>query len=238
VDSSGSSRTAERGDDVLTAAAQGGELHGGPGDDRLSSPNTLRPTVLDGGGGRDELRGGRWASDTLLDGDLDGASGSAGPGPDLMDGGDGIGRDTVSYLRRRAPVFVDIAASDHAGERGEGDIVRHVESIVGGQGDDRLAGDDRWNVIDGRGGRDVLIGRGEGDYFKNGRGPISCGGGTDYVTAPRAADSLRPDCELILPRNGGGNPAYPTRLRGGALRYPVRCPPARRSLSSFRARGA
>ena len=42
--------------------------------------------VLDGGGGRDEMRGG-FGFETFLDGDLDGAIGKDASGSDVIDGG-------------------------------------------------------------------------------------------------------------------------------------------------------
>ena len=223
------------GNDVLFAPEGGGELYGGPGDDRLFSVGSS--TVLNGGGGRDELRGG-FGNDTLSDGDLDGASGDGAPGPDVIDGGRG-GDDTVSYRARTAPVFVNLATSAPAGARGERDVVRNVESIVGGQGDDRLAGDDQPNDIDGQGGRDTLIGRGSDDIFRNGRGPISCGDGDfDLVIAPRTADYLKPGCETIAPLDGPGYPAYPTRVRARAVRYPIRCPLSEEELLRSRCSGS
>ena len=199
-----------------------GELRGGPGDDKLYSTGFAVRAVLDGGGGRDEMRGG-FGFETFVDGDLDGAIGEGAPGPDVIDGG--RGSDTISYKRRTASVFVDLTASASAGARGERDIVRNVESIVGGRGDDRLAGDSGRNEIDGQGGRDTLIGRGGDDSFRNGHGSISCGEGLfDLVLGPRSADYLKPGCETVAEPEGSGFPAYPTRIGARAVRYRVHCP--------------
>ena len=226
------------GNDVLSAPEGGGALEGGPGDDRLLGGQVVGYSiVLNGGGGRDELRGGS-GDDTLSDGDLDGASGDAAPGPDLIDGGRG-GDDTISYRGRTGPVFVDLATLAPAGARGERDTVRNVESIIGGQGDDRLAGDRRSNELDGRAGRDTLIGRGSDDVFRNARGPISCGEGDhDLVLSPRATDYLKPGCETIAPSNGEGFPAYPTRVRAGAVRYRIRCPLDEEEFFRYRCSGS
>jgi hypothetical protein len=214
------------GNDRLSGSGgSGGELRGGPGDDRLSSRTGLYDSAsLDGGGGRDVLRGGS-GTDTLSDGDLDGAVGDAAPGPDVLDGRGG--EDTVSYRQRTGPVSVDLADSEPDGAPGEGDELRSVQSIVGGQGDDRLAGDRRPNLIDGQGGRDVLAGRRGRDEFVNGRGPISCGAGDDLVLMPRSTDFLQPSCEKVTPQPPGfGEPgfaAYPTIGRAGQPSYRVHC---------------
>jgi hypothetical protein len=199
----------------------GGVLRGGPGDDRLFSRTGLYDAaVLDGGGGRDVLRGGL-GTDTVSDGDLDDAVGDAAPGSDVLDGGGG--EDTVSYRQRTVPVSVDIADSKADGARGEGDEVRNIESIVGGQGDDRLAGDGRPNLIDGQDGRDVLRGRGGGDDFVNGRGPIFCGAGDDLVRRPRPTDFLGRGCENVTLRFFGSFAAYPTIGRAGQPSYRIHC---------------
>ena len=166
---------------------------GGRGNDRLV-----------GGGGQDELRGGGGVDDLtggdgddrLIDGDADGAVGTAGPGPDRFDGG--AGTDTVSYAQRTAPVSADIAA----GEGADGDRFANVESLTGGRGDDRLAGDGLPNVLDGHRGQDQLSGRGGSDEFRGAGGPASCGEQEDTVIGGNSSrDRLEPDCEFIAPNN-------------------------------------
>jgi hypothetical protein len=213
------------GDDVLAVGWDGGELRGGPGDDRLVSIAAAASSVLDGGGGRDELHGGH-GDDTMSDGDLDGATGDAAPGPDVFDGGIS-GSDTISYERRTAPVSVDLARRAPQGARGEGDRVRRVRNVIGGAGDDRLSGDRESNELDGGGGRDTLAGRDNNDYFRNADGPISCGGGEDSIFDPVAADYARRGCETALRHpEGSGTTSlvYPERVRPRVVGYRVQCP--------------
>ena len=194
---------------------------GGSGDDVLDLRGGGAFGILDGGGGRDELYGG-FASDLLIDGDRDGATGDGGPGPDVLDGGGGFPGDAVSYHRRTRPVFVDLARDEAAGEAGEGDIIRGIESVVGGAAADRLAGTDEGgyegNYISGGGGRDRLVGRGGDDRF--GQPPImetasvqhplvdavatgsradkvSCGPGQDRTWYPTATTYVDPACEVL-----------------------------------------
>jgi hypothetical protein len=210
------------GDDQLTMLGSGGDglfgdiLNGGPGNDSLrgdQGQDTLR-----GGGGRDDLSGGA-GDDTMLDGDVDGATGDAAPGPDSFDGG--LGVDVVDYHRRVAPVVVDLAA----GKSGEGDYLTGVESVIGGRGNDRLAGDDGHNVLDGRRGRDQLIGRGGDDELQGAGGPVSCGRGRDtYVGGRNRRDFLQPDCEFLEPEADQSIGANPFAASSASVRFRLSCP--------------
>jgi Ca2+-binding RTX toxin-like protein len=212
---------AGEGNDVLSVPDPGGELHGGLGDDRLvSSTSTFYGAVLDGGGGRDELRGGA-GNETLSDGDLDDASTGSAPGPDVIDGG--YGEDTVTYAHRTAAVSVDLTAGK-AGAPGEDDVLSGVENIVGSPGRDRLAGDGIVNVIDGLAGRDVLVGRAGDDEFANGGGPISCGRGDDVIALPTFRDYLKPGCERVsVSFDQRDYFAYPSAVRSTSVQYRIHC---------------
>jgi hypothetical protein len=209
-------------DDTLIGAHAGGALRGGAGNDVLTSPTTPASygALLDGGGGRDELHGGE-GRETLIDGDLDGVVGELAPGPDVLDGGGG--RDIVSYTRRTAPLTVDLRGST-GGEPAEHDVLRNVEAVAGGRGDDRLAGDDGPNDLRGREGSDTLFGRGGDDFLFSGGASASCGDGTDYVVNPRAREYVRPGCETVYANSVPSYPAYPAPVGRRALRYVVQCP--------------
>ena len=148
----------------------------------------------------------------------------------------------VSYHQRRFPVRVDLRDARLDGKPGEGDVLVDVESIVGGRGADRLAGDHGTNTIDGGPGRDRLIGRGGDDFVWFGGGSTSCGPGADQVTRPyyydggyenligarpeRELEYLQPDCETV---DFGYSsfpplPAYPTHERSRPMSYRVSCP--------------
>ena len=181
------------GTDVLDAsgASTGAQLEGGDGDDRLTGGPA--PDRLTGGMGADDARGG--AGDDVLDegppteGDLArpvGPNGST--GDDRLDGG--AGRDTVSYIRRRAPIRVDLggtpapstptqpaAQPPTGGQQGERDVLAGVEDAVGGDGDDTLLGDGRRNELSGQAGRDSLSGFGGPDVLDGGLGRDSFDGG-------------------------------------------------------------
>jgi len=127
-----------------------GAADGGPGNDVLRGSSGRDGLI--GGGGIDELHGGGDV-DTLSDGDSEGATDGTGTDGDTFDGGDGV--DTVLYSGRALPVLADLRAGS-----AEGDVFRDVENLTGGDGDDRLAGDDGGNRVRGGDGDDELAGRG------------------------------------------------------------------------------
>jgi Ca2+-binding RTX toxin-like protein len=203
------------------------DASGGPGDDVLTG--SPAEDVLDGGGGTDVLTGGA-GGDTLSDGDRDGAAAGLAPDADQLDGGPGV--DTLSYRQRTRGVVVDLAGNDPVGEAGEGDVAPGFESITGGEGNDRLAGDRHANDIDGGGGSNRLIGRGGNDFLRRASGPeVLCGRGFDVVTRPRARTLIPAACDLLsirLPRGAvvdTGATIRPTPRRArGALGFRVSCP--------------
>lgn len=141
------------GDDVLTGAPEDRDpwpgllsIEGGGGDD-----------LLVGGDGDDVLRGG--PGDDLL---------IAGPGEDLLDGGEG--EDVVDLSAFPLGVDVDLAAGVARTGEGQRHVLREVEHVVGGAGDDVLRGNDRDNRLEGGPGDDVLIGRGGDDVLDGGPG--------------------------------------------------------------------
>jgi hypothetical protein len=208
------------------------QIFGGPGDDLLSAK--VR-SAIDGGSGRDTLLGSR-RSDNLYGGsgpDRLRAGGGrdillgdvklrlserldyAKPADDLLDGGEG--RDAASWRGRTSPVRVDLRRQV-AGAAGEHDELRSIESAVGGDGDDRLLGNDRPNWLLGGLGRDVLLGRGGDDHIDGGptRQPfqrywrpspdrdadrIGCGSGAKDRVAGVVIGSSKGDRSDVLPQS-------------------------------------
>ena len=203
------------------------DAFGGPGDDVLTGSPT--EDVLDGGGGTDVLTGGD-GGDTLSDGDRDGASAHLGPDADKLDGGPGL--DTLTYSQRTQGVVVDLATDDPVGRPREGDIASGFESVIGGKGDDRLAGDGESNYLDGGGGSNLLIGREGDDFLSNASGRIvRCGSGTDGVTNTRARTRVPASCERLsirLPRSAsvdaGASIDPIPQHKGRALGFDLSCP--------------
>jgi hypothetical protein len=167
----------DRGDTVTSSVAI--TVDGGGGNDRLAGSPLA--DALYGGSGRDVVRG-NGGDDVLEDGRLprlltpEEHEGRVFPPPvgqaipvpgdrDLFDGG--AGSDTLSCEGRPRGVFADLARRDrHAGARREGDRLRRLEGLIGGDGDDRLLGDDAANTLHGGNG---FGGAGDGDDVAGGR---------------------------------------------------------------------
>jgi Ca2+-binding RTX toxin-like protein len=119
-------------------------LQTGDGADRLIG-NGGGDTLL-AGGGNDFLRGGA--------------------GNDTLDGGDGI--DTADYSDKSDAVSVTLNGATNATVLVGGvaeDVVRNIENLRGGTGDDNLTGDGLDNQLAGGLGNDVLTGSGGHDRF-------------------------------------------------------------------------
>jgi hypothetical protein len=214
----------EGNDSLVAGSDSANALDGGPGDDRIvGGPGD--DLALDGGGGRDEIFG-RGGADVMTDGDRDGAVGDAAPGPDLLDGGPHgcCGVDQVSYRSRTFAVSVDLGDQ----LSGEGDVLRGIEAIEGGRGDDQLFGDDRGNALIGRAGRDRLVGRGGKDRLVPGKGggPIACGDGSDVVEPSTSDDQLDADCEHVDAALIYHVAAYPSEAGPNELKFRAACPEA------------
>jgi hypothetical protein len=205
------------GDDLLRGGGGSDDLDGGPGAD------TLR-----GGDGLDQMRGGDG-------GDLFHA-GLEGGGPDTFLGGPGI--DTVTYAFASSPVSVTIFdltdpnANASDGRAGENDYLQHdVENVVGGSGDDSLAGNNLANRIEGGTGRDVLRGATGADVLVGGDGDdtieardgirdalIDCGAGAADVATIDLQDlrTRTTGCESV--RFFASDDGPPGEIRSGVLR--------------------
>ena len=137
-------------------------------------------TTLSGGAGDDVLLG-AVESDDLI----------GGSGADLIDGGptagpndDFGGLDRAIYTDHATAVTVHLDGIANDGSVDEGDnVLRNIDVVIGGAGNDRLVGNLRANELDGRGGQDTLIGSGGADRLSGGRGndTIWAGRGNDTV---------------------------------------------------------
>jgi hypothetical protein len=181
-------------------------------------------------------------------------AGLEGGGPDTFLGGSGI--DTVTYVFASSPVSVTIFdltdpnANASDGRAGENDYLQHdVENVVGGSGDDSLAGNNLANRIEGGTGRDILRGAtgadvligGDGDDTIEARdgirdGFIDCGAGAADVATIDLQDlqTRTVGCESV--RFFASDDGPPGAIRSAVLRIgptgraPVRlaCPRAAR----------
>ena len=224
----------DRGDAVTSSVAV--NIDGGSGNDRLGgSPladalyGAEGRDVVWGNGGDDALRDGRLSR--LMPAEEDEGrffppllepTAPVPPERDLFDGG--VGTDTLGYEGRRRGVIADLARTDrHAGAPGEGDVLRGLEQLEGGNGGDLLLGDDLANSLVGGDGDDRLVGRAGDDSLALGAGSnrargdagddsigalranpllerqrIACGPGRDHVADMFQNDFADDDCETIV----------------------------------------
>lgn len=183
---------------------------GGDGNDILISggngnysdrPSVTGSDILHGDGGNDRLVGGL-GDDTLVGGAgddiLKGRAGS-----DWLEGSGGT--DTAIYKGSTAAVNVTLNGSAASGGSAAGDVLRHVENLVGSGHNDTLNGYDVANVIDGGAGNDTINGLDGADTLIGGQGNDTISGGNhqDVLRGNRGDDKLD---------GGNGN----DKLSGGA----------------------
>ena len=120
------------------------------------------PNALTGSAGADVLRGDD--ANNVLDG---------GRGADVLDGGgqpaDGHG-DSASYRRADDAVTVSLETGTGAGGEAAGDVLIHIENLIGSDYDDTLSGDTGANILLGGPGDDTLAGGGGADLLLGGPG--------------------------------------------------------------------
>lgn len=185
------------GRDIMHGRAGADELIGMGGDDMLL-----------GGRGDDTLSGGR--GDDVLEG---------GQGADELWGGEGW--DIASYTSGSESILVTIGGSG-VGGFAEGDQLRGIEGVIGGQGNDELRGDTNGNEINGASGNDLLFGYGGDDSLYGGSGnDVLAGGlGADLIdggegTQDRVSySSETADLLVTLGGSAAGGSAQGDRLRG------------------------
>jgi Ca2+-binding RTX toxin-like protein len=155
-------------------------LTGGPGPDDLTG--TPAADVIAGGGGDDTLSG--LAGDDTLRGEAGDDVLIGDSGADLLDGGPGT--DRVLYYRDRGGngVVVDLEAGTARDTWGTLDRLVSIEQVYGSAlGDTLRGGDDRGDLLFGRGGDDLIEARGGNDTLvgDDGADTLNGGAGDDQV---------------------------------------------------------
>ncbi|MCX7228267.1 MAG: hypothetical protein NTW15_04520, partial [Burkholderiales bacterium] len=112
-----------------------------------------------------------------------------GGGADVLDGG--AGTDTADYSASQQAVTVDLDPGTGRGGDAEGDTLLSIENLVGGAGNDLLAGSASENTIDGGSGSDRLEGRAGDDTLIGGTGDdvLVGGAGTDTMLGGAGNDT-------------------------------------------------
>ena len=165
------------GNDALLGNGGNDTIVGGNGDDLIDGGSGA--DVISGEDGDDVLRGGD--GDDLIDGGSGGDAISGGNGDDILRGGAGQDSldggagtaDWADYSDKTAAVSLTLnganAATVTVGGNFE-DMVRNIENVQSGSGDDSLVGNSQANELRGGAGNDVLRGGGGNDLLDGGAG--------------------------------------------------------------------
>ena len=153
--------------------------------------------------------------------------------PDTVDGG--AGEDQASWENETRPVSADLTDPARDGVAVDDQLVA-IEDLVGGAGDDVLAGDAAVNRVAGGAGADWLNGGPGRDFLRGDEGDdtlsaagespgdgdtLVCMDGNDTVASPSLLTLASGyDCEHIEPILDTTGVVY----RRGLLRVPVLCP--------------
>ena len=130
-------------------------------------------------------------------------------GADILDGGDGT--DAVSYASNSADIEIDLETGTGKGGDAEGDVLINIEGIVGGQGNDRLTGSNKDNILSGFWGNDRLDG-GEGDDG------LAGSLGNDTLNGGSGNDRLNGGDDDDILTGGSGNDLFRFRPDNGSDR--------------------
>ncbi|GGO92231.1 hypothetical protein GCM10011584_28150 [Nocardioides phosphati] len=161
-------------------------VNGGLGNDDFSAgcACTVRP-----GAGHDTVTLG--AGGTYLAGLVGNAGGA--DGPDIVNVVDGESGVTADYSNRAASVSLTIDGEANDGASGEADTLGFgITHLIGGTGNDTLAGSSAADTLDGFVGDDTLLGRGGSDRLigDDGADRLYGGSGDDTVLGQAGADRL------------------------------------------------
>jgi Ca2+-binding RTX toxin-like protein len=157
------------GNDVLRAHGSWNLLLGGDGDDYLYALGNNNLLTGDAGNDTFQIDHGSSARGNTLNG---------GSGNDLFNifGGSGnsviggFGNDTASYSGTMLGVQIDLSSGTAAGaEIGAGSLST-IENVIGGAGNDMLAGDTNANRLEGGEGNDTIKGGAGNDFLLGGSG--------------------------------------------------------------------
>ncbi|WP_296809605.1 calcium-binding protein [Methyloversatilis sp.] len=167
------------GNDLLEGLDGNDKLDGGDGDDVLFGGNGK--DVLFGRDGNDVLYSGA-GSDTVHGGNGDDLIVDEGIGKDNYHGGAGI--DTVDYSAATQSVSINLGKGKAIGADIGKDVLKSIESAIGGDGDDRLIGSRGANVLEGGAGDDLVAGGAGNDVLIGGIGAddLYGGAGADQFT--------------------------------------------------------
>ncbi len=167
-------------------------LRGGAGND-----------VLQGFDGNDTLDQGDMYADGLFGlGAMYGGNGNdtmwAGPGAEIIDGGNGV--DLVNYSRSDARVVIDTTAGKVTEGYAAGDTLVGIEQIIGTAFNDYIVMGDGNNFISGGDGNDRLAGGAGADalYGSNGNDELTGGTGADLIDGGAGTDTAAFEGAVVI----------------------------------------
>ena len=174
-------------DDVMDGSSSGESLSlsGGEGNDVLTGGSV--DDILNGGEGNDRLSGGS-GNDVLI----------TGSGVDRVDGGDGI--DTIVLGSEVGDVTTVNLGREWQYSDGGWNLIRNVENVTMGSGNDIIQGNDVSNVITAGAGDDWLYGGAGDDVLIGGEGADRLFGGEGNDTVLYDTDE---DLSVSLSSTGG-----------------------------------
>jgi Ca2+-binding RTX toxin-like protein len=166
--------------DTLTGDAGADKLYGDDGEDNLSGGT--ESDELSGGKGNDVLSGGE--GDDTISGD---------EGADQIDGGAGV--DRAEYWLATGDLSVTLDGANNALVIIGGafdDLLKNIESVVSGSGNDTLSGDANTNLLQGNDGNDILNGAGGYDFLfgVEGNDVLNPGSGGGQADGGNGVDTL------------------------------------------------
>jgi Ca2+-binding RTX toxin-like protein len=167
-------------------------VHGGSGDDTLTSAGSTSPVFLFGQAGNDTLTGGL-AADYLDGGEGNDTLGGLGSADQLVGGS---GSDTLNYSASPGAISINLSNGGlGSGGDAQGDSFSGIENIIGSEAADYLYGNALTNLLDGRGGADNLLGDGGDDHLLGGEGndTLYGGVGADAYDAGAGNDQIVAD---------------------------------------------
>jgi Ca2+-binding RTX toxin-like protein len=190
-------------DGVVATTLAGGDAEG----DRLFNlagvfgsafGDTLGGAAVFGGAGNDLLFGFGSAESFLL-GEAGDDTLTGGAAAETVSGGDGV--DELSYASDTVGVQVDLGAGSLGGGDAQGDgfavdgdgvLLKDIENLRGGSGNDTLTGDTLANVLAGGLGNDTLSGQGGSDTLEGGAGAdtLNGGDGLDFASYAHSATAV------------------------------------------------
>ncbi len=204
------------GNDVLAGGAGADRLEGGSGFDLADyrksgsgvSVDLAQPDLAAGGAAGDVWRDleGVWGSRfadrltgddaaNLLRGDAGADTLSGADGDDTLEGGAGL---DWAYYEGRAAVRINLSLTGVQDTGGRGrDLLRDIENLLSGWGDDTLAGSEAANQLWSGEGNDRLSGGGGNDTLQGGLGNDVLSGGSGFdVALYRGSGAVRVDLAL------------------------------------------